>query len=98
MRRAFLVNGFDRIALTKLDVLEDFGPLDVATGDDGGDGRSYETLDGFGGGVAGSSDLASLPAAARAYTDRIARELDVSYALISTGVARNHTIPMELPW
>ncbi len=98
LRRAFLVNGFDRIALTKLDVLEDFGPLDVATGDDGGDGRSYETLDGFGGGVAGSSDLASLPAAARAYTDRIARELDVGYALISTGVARNHTIPMDLPW
>ena len=74
------------------------GPLDIATGDDGGDGRTYETLEGFGAGVAGASHLDSLPAAARAYTDRILHELGASYALISTGVSRDSTIRLELPW
>ncbi len=98
LRRAFLVNGFDRIALTKLDVLEETGPLEIAVADDGGDGRSYETVAGFGAGVAGASTIEALPAAARAYTERIARELGASYALISTGVSRDASICMELPW
>jgi len=98
LRRAFLVNGFDRIALTKLDVLEDVGDLEVAVEESGEDGRTYETLPGFGPGVAGARSLEDLPATALAYTERIARELDVQYTLISTGTARESTIAVQLPW
>ncbi|RYZ59655.1 MAG: adenylosuccinate synthase, partial [Proteobacteria bacterium] len=98
LKRAFLVNGFDRIALTKLDVLEDVGDLELAVEESGEDGRTYETLPGFGTGVAGARSLEELPAPARAYTERIARELDVEYTLISTGTARESTIAVQLPW
>jgi adenylosuccinate synthase len=107
-RYAAEINGFDTVALTKLDVLDELDVLKVCTGYRL-DGRAcesfpalpkdlrrvepvYETLPGWKTSTVGTTDLERLPAAARDYVDFLSDQIGTPVGLVSTGPERNQTI------
>src|ERR671916_1203311 len=100
-RYAAEINGYDSIALTKLDVLDELDELKVCTGYRL-DGRAiesfpalpkdlrrvepvYETLPGWKTSTVGATDLGRLPRAARDYVDFLSAQLATPVGLVSTG-------------
>ncbi len=112
-RYAQLLNGIDTVALTKLDVLDDFDeiPVCVAYRLDGRelrelppDRRGLEraepvlrTFKGWQRSTAGVLEESELPAAARAYVDFIEQELGAAVTLVSTGPRREETLLRDHP-
>jgi adenylosuccinate synthase len=110
-RYAQLLNGVDAIALTKLDVLDDFDEIPVCTGyrikgetlrDLPPDQWSLEnvepvlkTMKGWKKSTVGTLDRADLPPEARDYVDFIEEEIGAPIPLISTGPRREETILRE---
>jgi adenylosuccinate synthase len=110
-RYAQILNGVDSVALTKLDVLDDFDEVPVCTayklhGDTlrhfPPDRRSLEsaepvlkTLKGWKTSTVGILDPADLPQAARDYIDFIQQEIEAPVSFISTGPRREETIVLE---
>ncbi|HEV3468694.1 MAG TPA: adenylosuccinate synthase, partial [Pyrinomonadaceae bacterium] len=107
-RYAAEINGFDTVALTKLDVLDELDELKVCTGYRLG-GRAcesfpalskdlrnvepvYETLPGWKTSTVGTTELGRLPAAARDYVEFISAQIGAPVGLVSTGPERNQTI------
>ena len=114
LRRALLVSGCRRIALTKLDVLDDFAEIPLCVNYDS-DGQTismppadptallrcrphYETLPGWKTRTAGLRTDSDLPPAARRYIGRIEELLGVSVDVISTGPSRPDTIIRRHPF
>jgi adenylosuccinate synthase len=107
-RYAAEINGFDTVALTKLDILDALDEIKVCTGYrlrgracDSFPATSqelrevepvYETLPGWRSSTEGVTDLGELPAAARDYVNFISERIGVSVGLISTGPERGQTI------
>lgn len=112
-RYAQVLNGVDSVALTKLDVLDDFDEVPVCTayklhGETlrhfPPDRRSLETAEpvlktmkGWKTPTVGIVDPADLPQAARDYVDFIEQEIEVPVSFISTGPRREETIVLEDP-
>jgi adenylosuccinate synthase len=112
-RYARLLNGIDTVALTKLDVLDDFDeiPVCVAYRRNGRelrelppDGASLEaaepvlrTFPGWKRSTVGILDEADLPPAARDYVDFIEQELEAPVTLVSTGPRREETLLRDHP-
>lgn len=110
-RYAQLLNGVDTVALTKLDVLDDFDeiPVCVAYKLHGEtlrnlppDRRSLEaaepvlrTMKGWKRSTVGALDEADLPQEARDYVDFIEQEIEAPVTFISTGPRREETIVRE---
>src|SRR5437867_449300 len=110
-RYAVRINGFDTIALTKLDVLDDCDVILVCTayryrGDlltEFPDEERiwneaqpvYEEMSGWETSTAGVRTLRDLPAKARQYLDRLSELVGVPFSLISTGAVRDDTILCE---
>ncbi len=108
VRYAVRVNGFDTLALTKLDVLDDLAEIKVCTGYrcEGGvvtefpadlsllEGAEpvYETLPGWRTSTAGMRDFSALPAGAQAYVERLAELCGCEIGIVSTGPERAETI------
>ena len=108
VRYATRVNGFDAIALTKLDVLDGLLEIPVCTAyrhagetlhEFPADGSVleacepvYETLPGWSAPTAGMREFKQLPEAARRYVDRLAELSGCPIGIISTGPDRDHTI------
>jgi adenylosuccinate synthase len=102
------LNGVDRIALTKPDVLEDFGEVLVCTGYKykGETLKTfppepwileqvtpvYKKLPGWGSSVHGASRAAALPRAFKDYLSFIEDLVETRVAVISTGVEREATV------
>jgi adenylosuccinate synthase len=102
------INGVDRIALTKPDVLEDFNEVLVCTGYryKGETLKSfppepwilenvtpvYKTLAGWPDSVRGASDAKGLPPSFKAYLSLIEDLVETRVAIISTGVEREETV------
>jgi adenylosuccinate synthase len=110
-RYARMINGIDTIALTKLDVLDDFDEIPVCIGYKIG-GRELpglppdrETLElaepvlrvmkGWKTSTVGILDPGDLPAAARDYVELIEREVGAPVSLVSTGPRREETMIHE---
>jgi len=110
-RYAAELNGFDSIALTKLDVLDELDEVKVCTGYEI-DGRVtdafpavsqelrqlrpvYQTLPGWKSSTLGTTRFADLPANARTYVEFLSDTVGVEIGLISTGPERDQTIIME---
>ncbi|HEX8145683.1 MAG TPA: adenylosuccinate synthase [Pyrinomonadaceae bacterium] len=107
-RYAAEINGFDTVALTKLDILDALDEIKVCVGyrRQGAACESfpavsqelrevepvYETLPGWRTSTEGVTELERLPAAARDYVEFISRQLGVPVGLISTGPERSQTI------
>jgi adenylosuccinate synthase len=112
-RYAQLLNGIDTVALTKLDVLDDFDeiPVCVAYRLDGRELRELppdrhcleraepvlRTFKGWKRSTAGILDESELPVAARAYIDFIEQEIGASVTLVSTGPRREETLLRDHP-
>jgi adenylosuccinate synthase len=102
------VNGFDSIALTKLDVLDPLAEIQVCTGyryegevlEDfpadlavaEGCEPVYETLPGWVGATSGVRDFAMLPAGAQRYVGRLSELVGCEIGIVSTGPDRLDTI------
>jgi adenylosuccinate synthase len=107
-RHSVQVNGFDSIALTRLDILDTLPEIQVCVGYDL-DGQQvdyfssmpsvlercrpvYETLPGWQTSIEGCTRYDQLPAAARAYVERLEALLGAPVDLISVGAEREQTI------
>jgi adenylosuccinate synthase len=107
-RYAAELNGFTSVALTKLDVLDALDEIKVCVGYrlDGRELETfpavaadlrriepiYETLPGWKVETVGTTELAKLPANARAYVEFLSRAISVEIGLVSTGPERAQTI------
>ncbi len=107
-RYAADINGFDNVALTKLDILDALDEIKVCVGYqlDGASCESfpsvskdlrlvepiYETLPGWKSSTEGVTELDALPANARAYVEFISEQIGVPIGLVSTGPDRAQTI------
>jgi adenylosuccinate synthase len=107
-RYAAEINGFDTVALTKLDILDALDEIKVCTGYRIG-GKScesfpavskelrevepvYETLPGWTSSTEGITQLEQLPKAARDYVEFISDRIGAPVGLVSTGPERSQTI------
>jgi adenylosuccinate synthase len=107
-RYAAELNGFDSIALTKLDVLDAMDEIKVCVGYEidgqrvdtfpavSSDLRQikpvYETLPGWNSDTLGVTSFDGLPENARKYVEFLSAEIGVEIGLISTGPERDQTI------
>jgi adenylosuccinate synthase len=110
-RYAAELNGFDSIALTKLDVLDTLAEVRVCTGYEIGGRRIdtfpavshdlrqikpiYETLPGWQTETLGITRFDDLPDDARKYVEFLSEKIGVEIGLISTGPERDQTIILE---
>jgi len=108
LRHAVRINGVDSVAITKLDVLDEFDEIKVATEYELHGQRLsevpldlvdlahvrpiYKSLPGWKTDTTGITNFADLPENARAYLEFVAGDLGVTIALISTGAQRKETI------
>jgi adenylosuccinate synthase len=108
VRYAVMLNGLDAIALTKLDVLDEFDEIKVCTAyryrneviEDipygahalAGCEPIYETLPGWKTDTSRITDYDALPEKAKAYVRRLEELVGAPMAMISTGPERNETI------
>jgi adenylosuccinate synthase len=111
MRYAARINGFDTIALTKLDVLDQCETVKVCIGyryrgeiitefpeEETAIAQLqpvYEEIDGWMASTAGAKNETDLPAKARRYLERLEELIGVPFCLISTGAQRDETILCE---
>ncbi|HJQ34891.1 MAG TPA: adenylosuccinate synthase [Pyrinomonadaceae bacterium] len=110
-RYAAEINGFDTVALTKLDILDALDEIKVCTSYrlNGKACESfpavshdlrqvepvYETLPGWKSSTEGVTELDELPAAARDYVEFISAQIGAPVGLVSTGPERGQTIIVE---
>jgi adenylosuccinate synthase len=108
VRYAVRINGFDTLAVTKLDVLDELEAIPVCIGyrfegetlDELPADTSvleacepvYETLPGWKAATVGVRDWAMLPENARRYVDRLAELVGAEIGLVSTGPGREQTV------
>lgn len=98
LRRAFQMNAFTHIALTKLDVLAGFGPIQVATGTKSDGSPEYTEFEGFDADLTQAQTFDALPAACQTYLRFIETELSAKLLIVSTGPGRDDALAMEAPW
>ncbi len=107
-RYSVLVNGFDALAITRLDILDTFDPVRICVGYEWRGQRLdqfparaevlaecrpiYEDLEGWQAPIGQARTLAELPAAARRYLERLEQLLEVPIALVGVGQEREETI------
>jgi adenylosuccinate synthase len=110
-RYAAELNGFDSVALTKLDVLDALEEIKVCTGYEIGGERIdtfpavshdlrqikpiYETLAGWQSETLGITKIEDLPEKAREYVEFLSKSIGVEIGLISTGPERDQTILLQ---
>lgn len=83
---SIMTNGFNRIAIMKLDVLDGIKNIKILKNGD------YISLPGWEQSTFGIDDYANLPENAIKYIEFIEKELNVEISVISTGPKRNQTI------
>jgi len=110
-RYAAELNGFDSIALTKLDVLDTLHEIKVCVGYEVNGSRIdtfpavshdlrlikpvYETLNGWQTDTVGTTDFDKLPSNAQRYVQFLSDRVGVEIGLISTGPERDQTIILK---
>lgn len=110
-RYAAELNGFDSVALTKLDVLDALDKIKICIGyeidgeqidtfpavshDLGKIKPIYETLQGWKTDTLGTTKIENLPENARKYVEFLSNSIGVEIGLISTGPERDQTIILQ---
>ena len=114
LRRSVQINGVTGMCLTKLDVLDGLASLKLCTGYKIGDKTLdifpvgaedaarcepiYEEMPGWTETTVGAKSMDALPAAARAYIERIEALVGVPIDMVSTGPDREETIVLRHPF
>src|SRR5918997_2179396 len=114
VRQTVRTSGIDGIALTKLDVLDGFQPLQIGVGyrlegetldyfpaSQGAQARVepiYEEMEGWSQSTAGARSWAELPAQAIKYVRRVEELIGAPVAVLSTSPERDDTILMKNPF
>jgi adenylosuccinate synthase len=114
LKRSAQVNGLSGLCITKLDVLDGLAELKLCTGYELDGAHTdilpasaeevarcvpiYETMPGWTQSTVGVTQMADLPAQARAYLDRIEEVCGVPIHLVSTSPDRDHTIMKKHPF
>ncbi|HEV3042970.1 MAG TPA: adenylosuccinate synthetase, partial [Roseiarcus sp.] len=114
VRQCVKTSGIDGVALTKLDILDGFDEIKVATSyrldgeivdylpaAQGAQARVqpiYETIEGWKGATGGARSWANLPAQAIKYVRRIEELIGAPVALLSTSPEREDTILVHDPF
>lgn len=98
LQRAAWTNGFNSIALMKMDVLQGIDPIRVAIGRDAQGNPVYRAFEGFREDISGVRQFEQLPAACQRYISFLQTELGIPVNLLSTGPERNSTLIREMPW
>ncbi len=105
------LNGFDSVALTKIDVLDALDEINICVGYEI-DGKRvdtfpavsqdlrqikpiYETLEGWKSETLGITEIDDLPIKAREYVEFLSQSIGVEIGLISTGPERDQTIILK---
>ena len=92
LKRSFIINGFNYVALTKLDCLTGISPLRIAIDQTSNDTPVYNDLEGWTESIEGITRFDALPAQCRDYLQFIEEHLNAPVDLISTGADRSHVI------
>ncbi len=104
LRYTAMINGFDSLVITKLDVLDEFDEIPVCTGYRGGSEMPatyqaleavepvYEKRPGWHAATRGLTNYEDLPSAAREYLEFLSDKTGVEVGCISTGPERHETI------
>ena len=108
LKYSVMINGIEEIALTKLDVLDQFDEIKVCVGYKYNDKPLktfpldlctiegiepvYETLPGWDSGISGAKNMSELPSNCRSYVEYIERYLEVPLKIVSVGAMRAQTI------
>lgn len=112
VRYSAMVNGFDRLAMTKLDVLDKFEKIKICVGYKC-DGRlyegmpancgmlnkcvpQYEEVDGWCEPTTDITDFKDLPAKAKAYVDHLCELAGVPLGILSVGPKRKSTLVVDM--
>jgi adenylosuccinate synthase len=111
MRYSTMINGIDKIAITKLDVLDEFDEIRVCIGYEYGGKRLktfpsdvkslenitpvYESFEGWKTPLAGTRSYAELPTKARRYVEALAHLSGTQLWIVSVGPRRDQTIVIE---
>ena len=114
MKRSAQINGLSGLFVTKLDVMDGLPEVKLCIGykldgrdidilPPGADETArclpvYETMPGWSDSTVGINQLDKLPAAARAYLDRLEAGVGVPIDMISTGPDRDETILLRHPY
>jgi adenylosuccinate synthase len=114
LRRSFDLSGVNGQCITKLDVLDSLPQIRICTHYMIGNERAdliptgadevaqcqpiYETMPGWNESTVGAKSFGALPAAARAYLERIEALTGVPIAMVSTGADRDETIVVHHPF
>ena len=98
LKRAFAMNGFTHIALTKLDVLAGFGPIQVAVDSDAAGARLYREFEGFDADLRQAQTMAELPPACQTLVAFLEQELQAKMLMVSTGPGRADAVLGDAPW
>jgi adenylosuccinate synthase len=107
-RYSCMINGIDKIAVTKLDVLDTFDEIKVCTSYEYKGKRlktfptdlhsleritpQYETFEGWKGGISRARLYTDLPSRARTYLDALADITETKLSIVSVGPRRDQTI------
>ena len=108
LKYSAMINGIEQLAITKLDVLDDFDEIQVCTGYEYKGKRLksfpsdlssleritpvYETFEGWKTPLSEVRTYANLPAKARKYVEALSRHTEVPIWLVSVGPRRDQTI------
>jgi adenylosuccinate synthase len=92
VKRSVMINGFNRISLSKISCLSGLKTIRAAVENDPAGHPVYKDFPGWSERVEGVQNWAELPAAACDYIQFIEDYLQVPIVLVSTGPARNHAI------
>lgn len=111
VKYAAVLNSLDNLAITRLDILDSFDELKICVGYtiDGKPVKGfpadlkklaqcqpvYETMPGWKEDISGIREYNQLPAAARAYVERIAAVTGVPLGIVSVGPNRDQTIALD---
>lgn len=110
LKRMVRINGVTGLCITKLDVLDGLDEVRICTGYEGVEtfplGAEdwihvrpvYETLPGWSGDCRGITDAGRLPAAARAYLERVEALVGAPIHILSTGPEREANVIFQDPF
>lgn len=89
-RNSIMTNGFNKIAIMKLDVLDGIKEIKVLK--ESTNNIKYDTLSGWKDSTYGVKNYYDLPENAKAYLSYLEKMLDIKISIISTGPERDQTI------